>query len=410
MIHDHLTSLDLHLCHPSDKVVETRALEDSACGIYPCYYRRLTDRLQVASSALALIAESGTLDLNPAFRPREYLLGDGARQRFVRGTGALPGVVKDWAKRMLPAAALRGLSKDRFWYESWDTVDRRIHKLRPFELVTPAGSNDTLRLDFSLRGPDELVERVAEHLTRIVAEIEARYPDCNHVMMVGGKDSQLLALAPKRRPDRWHVFSAAPNRALVWQWLGWNGVETGQLFGHDNRPDETEEATRRKIVCSDLYSDPRHMRWLPALKRIADGFDGRCIFWSGSGGDALHMGRRHHRRYRCANARGFFDIHLTRVPCLVGNYHQVVKNFTGCPLVCPYQTADIWRQVYMHHGPAVIPPGMDLRPRIGERVAGRAIRWVRDNPGPEPYRYEVRFNAREHYLRHLHDRLTGSVS
>ena len=407
MIHAHLTSLDVHLQVPPGGVEETRCLEDSACGIYPCYYRLLPDRLKVASSAAALIGDAGSLEINPSFRPREYLLGNDGRQRFVHGTAALPKAVKECAKRLLPGAVLRGLSKNRFWYESWDTVDTRMHKLKPFERVMPEGATDTFRPDFALRDAEELSERVATHLTRFIREMEERYPGHNHVMMVGGMDSQILALVPKRRPERWHVFSAAPNRALVWQWMGWNNVQAKRVLGHDNRNEETVQDTERKIVCSDLYSDPRHMRWLPALRRIAESFDRRCFFWSGSAADALHVGRPFHRRYLRGDPRGFFDIHLTRVPCLVGNYHQVVKNFTGCPLLCPYQTSEIWRDVYSHHGPGVIPVDVDLRPRIGERLAGRPIRWLDRNPGPKPYRYTQRFNAREIYLRHLREGPNG---
>jgi hypothetical protein len=403
-----LTSLDLHLRFPAATVVETVSLEDSACGIYPCYYRIVPGGLRVSSSAVALVLDAGGLELNPAFHPREYLQGDGVRQRFVHGTAALPKGVKDWAKCVLPASSLRSLSRNRFWYESWQTLDTRVHKLRPFGHVVPEKTADTFQPDFALRDPDELVARVADQLTRFVRDIEERYPEHRHVMMIGGKDSQILALIPKRRPDRWHVFSAAPNRAWVWQWLAWNDVETGQVFGHDNRNEETALETEMKIVCSDLYSDPRHLRWLPTLRRIAGSFDSNCFFWSGSAADALHVGRSFHRRHRRTHPCGFFDIHLTRVPCLVGNYHQVVKNFTGCPLLCPYQTADIWREVYRHHGPTVIPAGLDLRPRIGECVAKRAIRWVDANPGPDPYRYARKFNARDIYLRHIRDRLNGT--
>jgi hypothetical protein len=152
------------------------------------------------------------------------------------------------------------------------------------------------------------------------------------------------------------------------------------------------------------------MRWLPALKRIARRFSSQCFFWAGSAADALHVGRSFHRRYRGKHTRGYFDIHLTRVPCLVGNYHQVVKNFTGCPLLCPYLTAEIWRDVYAHHGPAVIPAGVDVRPRIGERLAGRRVRWADRSPGPRPYRYTVAFNARQIYLRHLHAGLRGTAA
>ncbi|MEI6787186.1 MAG: hypothetical protein WCL49_01785 [bacterium] len=403
-----ITSDALHRDYPARTVVETRCLRDAACGIYPCYYRRLPDRLRVASSAVALIADLGDLQINPAFQPREYLLGDDARQQFIHGTARLPKAVKDSAKRLLPAALLRRLSKDRFWTESWETIDARVFKLKPFERVTPEGSADLFKPDFSLRNADDLVEGVACHLERYVREMEERYPEYDHVMMIGGKDSQILALIPKRNPERWHVFSAEPNGPLVREWLHGNLVEVGDFLQHDKRNDETVAETEQKIVCSDLYSDPRHMRWLPALRRIARSFDYRCFFWSGSAADALHVGRSFHQRYASQDPMEFFDIHLKRVPCLVGNYHQVVKNFTGCPLLCPYQTNEIWRDVYFHHGPAVIPAGVDLRPRLGERLAGRPIRWLDTNPGPEPYRYEQPFNARNLYWKAIRERLEMS--
>jgi len=404
-----ITSDALHRDYPARTVVETRCLRDAACGIYPCYYRRLPDRLRVASSAAALIADLGDLRINPAFQPREYLLGDDARQQFIHGTARLPKAVKDSAKRLLPAALLRRLSKARFWTESWETMDARVFKLKPFERVTPQGSVDLFKPDFSLRNADCLVEGVACHLERYVREMEEQYPRHDHVMMIGGKDSQILALIPKRYPERWHVFSAAPNSTLVLPWLGWNDVEVGQVFVDDSRNQETRGETEHKIVCSDLYSDSRHMRWLPALRRIAGSFDFRCFFWSGSAADALHVGRSFHQRYASRDPLEFFDIHLKRVPCLVGNYHQVVKNFTGCPLLCPYQTDEIWSEVYAHHGPAVIPAGVDLRPRIGERLAGRPIRWLDTNPGPAPYRYDRPFDAREIYLKALREKLEGGA-
>ena len=401
MIHDCLTSLDLHMRFPARTLVETRRLEDSACGIYPCYYQILPGRLRVSSSAATLIADAGGFEYNPAFQPREYLRGDNARQRFVHATGILPKAVKDSARRLLPATLIRRLSRNRFWYESWDTFDVRVRKLKPFERVTPADAKITFHPDFSFRDPDEVVAGVAAHLAGFVREIEERYPGHEQVMMIGGKDSQILALIPKLRPRRWHVFSSAPNSGLVLGWLRANGVETGRFFVDNNRNVETPAETEMKIVCGDLYSDPRHMRWLPTLSRIAGSFDSRCFFWSGSAADALHIGRSFHQRYALENPAAYFDIHLTRVPCLVGNYHQVVKNYTGCPLLCPYQTSGIWREVYAHHGPGVIPAGMDLRDRIGERLAGRRIRWLDSNPGPAPYRYDRRFNEREIYLRTL---------
>jgi len=407
MIQPCLDSLELHLAVPPGGIGETACLTDSACGIYPCYYRRLPDRLKVSTSAIALIAETGSLELDPAFQPREYLLGDDARQRFVHGTAVLPKGLKEWAKRLLPPFLLAPLSRNRFWYESWATLDARVHKLRPFERVTPEGAMETFSPDFSMRDPEELVGGVAAHLLQFTRDIELRYPAHHHVMMVGGKDSQILSLIPKLNPEHWHVFSAAPNGPLVRQWMEQNHVKTGRFFNHDNRNEETPGETEQKIVCSDLYSDPRHMRWLPALRRIAISYDFKCIFWSGSAADALHVDRSFHQRYLHKNPSGFFDIHLTRVPSLVGNYHQVVRNFTGCPLLCPYETEAIWREVYSHHGPAVIPAGVDLRSLIGERLAGRSIRWLDSNPAPDPYVYEARFNAREIYLRALRDRIQG---
>lgn len=407
-LHPRLTSLDLHLDFAPGEVVETLRLEDCACGCYPCYYLHAADRLLVASSAVALIVHTGRLEFNAAFRPREYLLGKTAHGRFVRFTGGLPGGLKDWLKASLPRPLLGRLARERFWYESWDTIDMRVRKLRPFEHVTVGGAENTFAPDFTLTDPDELVEKVAREVSAFVHAIEDRHPRHAHVLMLGGKDSQLIALVPKRRPEQWHVFSAEPNATLSRQWLAENDLAVASLTTHDNRNEETPAETKAKIIASDLYSDPRHMRWLPSLQRLAASRREGCIFWAGTAPCGLHEGRRYFRQYRGAQRERFFDVHLTRVPALMGNYHQVVKNITGCALLSPYQNAAIWSNVYRHFGPATIPVGADLRARIGERLAGRRIRWTAGNPGPAPYEYATPVCARDVYLLHLLGRLTGA--
>ena len=376
------TSLNLYLAGSAGRVVETDALEDVGAGVYPCYWRRHGGRLRVATSAAALIADAGSLEPDHDFRPPDFL----AEHFSPVGLGGGP-----------PAKPKR---RDAFYVTS-RTIDRRVSKLRPFETVTAGTASIAFEPDGTLRDLAEIAERSARHVGQCIRDAEARFPGHQHVILTGGKDSQLLWLVPKADPSRWHVFSAEPNRPIVAAWMERNGVRPARVFGHDNHNDESADDLERKIVAGDLMSDPTHIRWMPALACIRAELGGACLFWGGTMSGPAHVFGGAHRRLDGTDREAFFGSHFTRTASWQGNYHQVFLNLVGSPYLSPYHTREIWDDVFRHLDPGVVTRETDLRDRIGERLLERPVWWPTESPGPAPWIPSAYVDARAVYLRHL---------
>jgi len=383
-----ITSLDMHLKFPPGKVVETKCLEDVACGMYPCYYLRSDNKLKVSTSVVALIFDSGSFELNPNFKPPNFLNCQSVQKSLIRSIFAkTPAILKKPIRNLFLVRNSASNSYERkLWYESWETIDKRIRKLKPFEKVTPTSSTITFKPDFTINDKEEIIDKTVYYLQKFINEIEIKYLNYCHIVLTGGKDSQLISLVPKLNPERWYIFSAEPNYTLVKHWVKENGIRVKRIFKHNNKNEETIDDFGKKIICSDLYSDPRHIQWLPTLKRIAKKFDNKCIFWSGTIGDTIYS---FHEAYHIGSKEKYFDVHMTRAASWQGNYHQTFKNFVGRPLLSPYHSKEIWEELYQHLDPSVIKKDTDLRPEIGERLFGKPVKWVDENPGPEPYSYPI---------------------
>ncbi len=406
-IRDHLTSLDIYLGHPALQILQCRILQDVACGIYPCYYRHCGDHLKVASSAAALVIDSGELDLNARFRPPDYLSAS-LHQTALR---LLSRTVPKPMKAVFRWLSLRTLHKDPAsearWYPSWQTIDRRIHRLGAFERVTASERSYTFAPDFSLLDTESLLEQSIGLLRQFVQNVEQAFPEHDHIIQMGGKDSQLISLIPKRQPERWHIFSAQPNAPLVREWLQINQIPCGRFFSHDNRNEESGQDLAEKVLCSDLVSDPKQSKWLPAMRRIAASFHNRCLFWAGTAADAIYS---YHTSFHAISAPEYFNLQQTRVSSLQGNYHQTFKNFTCCPLLSPYHSAEIWQNLYTHYSPAMISPGTDLRDRLGEKLWGRPLIWLDKNPAPSAYEYPKKTDALALYIKGIESHLADFPS
>jgi len=390
-----VTSLDLHLRFQAEEIVETECLKDVGAGIYPCYYIRDGDRLKVSTSASSLVIDSGDLVPDPEFAPPDFLRWHFRQheltfrlERKFRHVFGLPKI-----KEMDP------------WYESSRSVDARVSKLSAFESVTATSTASAFRPDFSIRNREVIVEQSVRHVLAFIEAIEGEFPDHHNVIMTGGKDSQLILLAPKRNPDRWHFFSAEPNYSLNVKWMAKNGVRVNRTFFHDNRNEESGEDLRRKIVCGDLYSDPTHIRWMPTVRKIAREFDERCLFWGGTMSSPAHFYAGGHRADFTRDREAFFRSHFGRTAAFQGNYHQVFKNFTGLPYLSPYHSSAIWDELYQHIDPAIYTNDEDLRIQIGEKLFGKPVWWPEANPGPDDYAYPRYLNARKTYLEHIRSSL-----
>jgi len=372
-------------------------------GINPVYYQQRKDEVLASTSLTELVFELGSFERNREVTPPNYFENGDRKTLLDRVfpyvpdglTSAVPRSLTVYLKRM-------GLFEaDSEWSETTGTVDSRIGVLQPFERVTPEERVREFEPTHSMTDAAEFVERSAEEIEAFVHSIERRYPDHEQIIRVGGGDSQLIALVPKLT-DNWHVFTAEPNHWIVDRFLFENGIEVGEFFHHDNRNEETWRDFRRKLICGDIRAHPKHQRWYPTLEGITDRFDGDCIFWIGTEGDALN---RYYGDFHEGDR--YFDRHFNRVANWQGLTHQVTKNYTGAAALSPYHSESIWRNLYRHYDTDMLSPGEDLRPRIADQWYSEDVWWPDRNPSPEPYQYPFEHDYRPIYFDYISERLDG---
>ena len=406
-----ITSIDLYTDFPAAEPISVSELEDTACGIYPCYYLKKDCRLIVSTSALSIVRHLGNFKRDYMFNPPNFyklkvkstfslnplFVGVQDRTFLVRkGLIAIYLLLKYFRKHFgVDLLSPSKLVSPKTWYVSWRTIDRRVKKLRPFERVTSKDSFLIKKPTFNLKNSDTLIEKSVFHIKNFITSIERRFPEHKHIILTSGLDSQIIVLCPKINNKNWYVFSAIPNADLVESWIMSNKLPVQDIFKHDNINEESFEDYAYKILCSDLYSDLRHIRWMPAMKKIADRFDQKCIFWGGSIGDAIFT---EHSVYHSNNNK-YFEMHRKRAASMQGNYHQVFKNYVGCPYLSPYHSKEIWDEVIIHMDPEIVKPGKDYRKIIAQKLYGRKIRWINENPCPKTYEYKFQLDPRRYYFK-----------
>lgn len=337
-----LTSLELYLNYPAKSVVSVTTLEDVACGIYPCYYLIQDDYLLVSSSAISLIKYSQDFVFNPHFCP--------------------------------------DLLKHNF-YDQRNTIDKRITKLSPFEIRTASGSNNNFKPTRRIKDPAHFKDSSVQHFSNFILQIEKQFPEYEHIVLTGGKDSLLIHLGPKLNPEKWHIFSSEPNTKIVQKFFEQNQLQVNRFFGHDNIDDEDLLFVMQKVIDTDCTVNPAHYRWMKALQNIASEFKGKCIFWTGSIGDALNS---YNTAYAELNYQQYFAKLAGRASQWQGMYHQLCFNLVGAPLLSIYHSAEIWQELYQHFDPALTYQ-QDHRMQLGEMLAAKPIIWPEENPGPKPW-------------------------
>lgn len=402
---DRMRSIDLHLDYPAGEVVSANEVIDTTAGINPVYYYQRENEVLASTSLTELIFELDSFDRNHGFTPSNYFESADEESILDRLYEYLPaGLTSPIPQSVTLYLIETGLfDAGTEWSETAETVDSRIRVLRPFERVTPIERVREFEATNALTDTAEFVERSAEEIAEFIHTIERRFPGHEHVIRVGGRDSQLIALAPKLT-DNWHVFSAEPNHWIVDRFLFENDIEVGEFFYHDNQNEESWREFRRKLICGDIRTDPRHQRWYPALDDIAERFDRDCIFWIGTEGDTINT---YFPEFH--EADDYFEPHFSRAANWQGLTHQVTKNYTSAPALSPYHSESIWKNLYRHYNPEMMSRSADLRPRIAEQWHGNDVWWPERNPAPQPYDYPFEDDYRDIYFDYISDRLNGNV-
>ena len=420
-----LTSFDVYTKYPLGQVLETDTLDDVCSGMNPCYYMLDGDKLKVSSSVVSLILDSGRFELNPDFKPPKFFLHPWQRntmdfirktinavEKQLRGTSILQSKAVKKIKSMVPSEAKTFLWNPHLSsHISCNSIDARIRKVKSFESVSKNKSSMLLNLDYTVTNLDEYLDKSAQLMRKTINDIEAAFPQKKHIILMGGKDSQLISLIPKLNNANWYIFSAEPNYSLIKHWVAQNNIPVTKIFAHDGQNEENMTDFKRKVICSDLYTNPIHVRYLPTLEKLVHDFDGECIFWLGSMPRQASLYDSSHRKPdKPISNDQFFNTHLSDFTGWQGNIQQTYSNYLGCPFLSPYYLKDMWFELYAHLDPSIIASGQDYRPRLGEMLAGRKIIWPSQNPGPVPYQYwYFWFNSYRYYSNYIQEQF-GKIS
>lgn len=206
----------------------------------------------------------------------------------------------------------------------------------------------------------------------------------------------MVHLVDKLNSSKWIALSGSPNSVIVKKWINKNNLDIN-LISVDSGNRETLDLFKQKIIYSDLFADPRHIRWLEDLKKVINGFDGKCIIWSGTAGDAFFKYGKFHKY----GVERYWWLHKTRVPSWQGIGHQVRYNVLGVPSLSVYHSPEML-EVLRSHDPSELVDGQDLRPEIAYHLTDRAdIWWPSSNPDPLPYDYHSSIDANALYYEAL---------
>ena len=312
-------------------------IEDESCGLFPCYNAVIDGRQKVSSSVGSLIKELGgglkeDINFNPNYNGINY---DGST----------------------------------YCWKDLTTIDTRIKRVKAFEGVSFIPKKEAMT-------KDTFLDLSVKYLKEWVSEIETKFPNRVKIVLTGGRDSRIVHLIPKRNPSLWYIFSSFPDAPLLKNWLDINKIPHNKFFNHKGFSDDTEDILTAKIVASDFMVRPDDLRFAGKILEIAKKFDNKCLFITGMAGDTLYACRDDLLSRN--NYRNYFDVQYRMLAGLQGSVHQMIFNLTNCPTISIYAAPKLWLNVYQRFNPSVFK-GQDLRPELGNRVAGRKLEWLKED-------------------------------
>lgn len=350
-----MTTLEFYLSYPAKSVLAVDCIEDLTSGNYSIFYTYKEGRLLISTSVVSLIKELGGFEFNSAFNPTFVDLW------FMEG-------IKNHEQQQ----------EHDFWCKSNSTIDKRIFRLRTFERRFSTGvSERSLEFRKEIDTWDGLCSLSAEYLTKFINRIELQFPDYVHVILTGGKDSQLIWTVPKIDETKWYCFSSEPEATTAKEFLDRNKIFYKDFFHSMNT--ETEDF-EKKIVCSDCIAYPQHIRYLGELTGIVNKLGNKCIFWLGTMVSAAGFYKIKKPRYYKYYDR-FWEKHSE---ALASADHRTKFNYLECPFLSPFHSDEIWTNVYSRFDPLIFKnkEKVDNRSILAHKLIGRELWWPEEFSGP----------------------------
>jgi len=287
-------------------------------------------------------------------------------------------------------------SRDDFLYHSGsDTLDREISRI-----------GGPIRARPIIRTSEDFMSAVVAAVQADVHRMEKANPGYTNIVLCGGKDSQNLLLLQWNNPVV--VLSGPPNFELVEYFVSVNRLP----FDVVRLDDEADDCTFRVEALSNCCrNNLEHCRFGADLRKLAETYERRVVFWLGQLGDILMTPKwrdyRTHSMSKSNNRSGLdvafrilarikmrfrtlmteralssrcFNALWWRGAMWQGAHMSIMRDITDCLVVSGYHGPAMRDVMNRTDLPNVVTT--DLRSQIGKRLAGRKITYPETNPSP----------------------------
>lgn len=305
--------------------------------LYPCYYYKKDDIYISSTSVFELIKHKKTLKRNHKF------------------------------------------TTNHFYRPSFSTIDLDIRRY----------STRTVS-SFELNNPKMIMHLGVKLMQEYITEIEKLFPNHINLLLMGGKDSQNILLC--NRNTEWAVLSGEPNTNNSIEFIDKNNLKITEFLSGNAETDNT--FFNEEIIYSDCLFGPSHIRWMSQIKKFVEKNDGKVILWMGTNGDGIFAKNNNHRD------NDYFAVQDLHVGTAMGVLHQVYKNFLNIPVLSPYQSPKMIKDLICKFNPYYIEKSGDIRELMGNLLLGKQVYYPNTNPTPPEY---IRQRTKEIsiYINHL---------
>lgn len=367
----------LYLISKPYEIVTTKEIIDGTQGIYPTYYCIENNKLLVSNSAYALIKHLGNFEKH-----------------------------------------INENLKVNWLVNSFETYDTRVHRIKPFQhIFLQKGKlikENTFSYPNTINDLTEFIDLSAELLTRHIQLIEESFPNTKHIVEVGGKDSQMILLIPKKRPENWYVFSGKPNTEIVKEFISLNGIKINGFFsdkGGTSAESDDEyhdpKFIKEKVIASDALINLATLQWGKTHREQIKEFKENVVFWDGTSGGNLNT--PHNIKSVVENSKdkgdnetrkAFYNCLFINLPVYQGLYHQYLKNLLGTPVLDLYSSPRLWQCLYSKYNPLMFSD-FDCRKLLGDKIFGKEVKWIDKNPAPPAWRKQSQIDIKKIYFEAL---------
>ena len=251
---------------------------------------------------------------------------------------------------------------------------------------------------------DEYVKLIVDALIKDIKHIEDKNPGKTNIVMCGGRDSLNLLLLPWKNPVM--ALSADPNYPLVKQFIIDNNLDIPVRKLEDPSDDDR---LKNEVLEACCRANLMHWRWSVDLCNIAEEFDHNAILWKGQLGDVYltHDWKTFITPYK--EPQRFFRRAYKKFSYLlpqffhtwVGHHFQKIVVDRVWEVCCSLQGGHMsflrglldMLVLSAYHGPNVreviskadlgIVAQRDIRPKIGNLLLGREVKYPSENPYPK---------------------------